>query len=87
LRLVELARGAGLGVHLGALVGETAVLARAAELFGRCVAGFSCLEGKGQNRFLLEGDVGRETEGGAGLGVEVREDWLRHYQKSHQEFA
>jgi L-alanine-DL-glutamate epimerase-like enolase superfamily enzyme len=87
LRLVELARAAGLGLHLGALVGETAVLARAGELFGRCVAGFSCLEGKGQNRFLLEGDVGRQTEGGAGLGLEVEEDWLRQYQESHQEFA
>jgi L-alanine-DL-glutamate epimerase-like enolase superfamily enzyme len=87
LRLVELARAAGLGLHLGALVGETALLGRAGELFGRCVAGFSCLEGKGQNRFLLEGDVARPAEGGAGLGLQVEEDWLRQYQESHQEFA
>ena len=39
------------GLHLGALVGETAILSRAGELFGRAVPGFPCLEGKGQNKF------------------------------------
>jgi muconate cycloisomerase len=85
LRLAELARAAGLGVHLGALVGETAVLSRAAELFGRCVPGFACLEGKGQNRFLLGGDVGEEESAESaestapGLGVALRADWLARY--------
>jgi muconate cycloisomerase len=79
LRLAELARAAGLGLHLGALVGETAVLSRAAELLGRFVPGFDCLEGKGQNRFLLQGDIATETDGAAGLGVELSEDWLRQW--------
>jgi muconate cycloisomerase len=89
LRLAELARGAGLGLHLGALVGETAVLSRAAEIFGRHVPGFSCLEGKGQNRFLLRGDIADEVAGadeaaGAGapgLGVVLREAALREYTR------
>jgi L-alanine-DL-glutamate epimerase-like enolase superfamily enzyme len=90
LRLVELARAAGLGLHLGALVGETAVLSRAAEIFGRRVAGFACLEGKGQNRFLLAGDIAVELRGGdvdggdsvPGLGVELQEDQLRKYEQT-----
>lgn len=57
LAIVERARAAGLGLHLGTLVGESGVLSRVAEVFGRCVAGFACLDGKGQNRFLLEEDV------------------------------
>jgi muconate cycloisomerase len=87
LRLVELARSAGLGVHLGALVGETAILSRAAGLFGRSVRGFACLEGKGQNRFLLEGDVGVEVEGASGLGVEVTDERIRRYEHSRLELA
>jgi len=55
--IVERAREAGIAVHLGTLVGESGVLSRVAEVFGRCVAGFACLDGKGQNRFLLEEDV------------------------------
>jgi muconate cycloisomerase len=80
LRLVELARSAGLGLHLGALVGETSILGRAAEIFGRHVAGFSCLEGKGQSRFLLEGDVAVEVPGAPGLGIELSDDGLRRYE-------
>jgi muconate cycloisomerase len=57
LAIVQLARAAGIGVHLGTLVGESGLLSRVAEVFGRCVAGFACLDGKGQNRFLLEEDV------------------------------
>jgi len=81
LRLVELARAAGLGLHLGALVGETAVLSRAAEIFGRVVAGFPCLEGKGQNRFLLQGDIATATEAldAPGLGVALDDEALRRY--------
>jgi hypothetical protein len=71
-------------------VGESGVLSRVAEVFGRCtnsvgrsVAGFACLDGKGQNRFLLEEDVLRAPTGDAdnpavaapldspGLGVDV----------------
>jgi len=85
LRLCQLARDAGLGLHLGALVGETAVLSRAAEIFGRAGSGlgfgFSCLEGKGQNRFLLEGDIGAAAEAldAPGLGVTLDEEALRRY--------
>jgi len=57
LAIVECARQAGIGVHLGTMVGESGVLSRVAEVFGRCVPGFACLDGKGQNRFLLEEDV------------------------------
>jgi L-alanine-DL-glutamate epimerase-like enolase superfamily enzyme len=93
LAIVERARAAGLGVHLGTLVGESGVLSRVAEVFGRCVngpmrrgpsgPGFACLDGKGQNRFLLEEDVLRAPTGDArnpavaapldapGLGVDV----------------
>jgi muconate cycloisomerase len=87
LRLTELARASGLGVHLGALVGETAVLSRAAELFGRSVPGFACLEGKGQNRFLLEGDIGEEESGAPGLGVALRADWLAKYEQGRRELG
>lgn len=55
--IVECARRAEISVHLGTLVGESGVLSRVAEVFGRCVPGFACLDGKGQNRFLLEEDV------------------------------
>lgn len=39
------------------MVGETGVLSRASEVFGRCEPGFVCLDGKGQNAFLLEVDI------------------------------
>jgi len=80
LAIVDCAKKAGIGVHLGTLVGESGVLSRVAEVLGRCVSGFACLDGKGQNRFLLEGDVLRPTTVDAtatpdldspGLGVEV----------------
>lgn len=57
LALVERASAAGIAIHLGTMVGESGVLSRVAEVFGRCVSGFACLDGKGQNRFLLEEDV------------------------------
>jgi L-alanine-DL-glutamate epimerase-like enolase superfamily enzyme len=87
LRLCELAKSAGLGLHLGALVGETAVLSRAAEIFGRAVPGFACLEGKGQNRFLLQGDIadlveGEDNAAAPGLGITLRPDWLARYEDS-----
>ncbi len=56
-RLCARARAAGIGLHLGTMVGETGVLSRASEVFGRCEAGFDCLDGKGQNAFLLEVDI------------------------------
>jgi L-alanine-DL-glutamate epimerase-like enolase superfamily enzyme len=83
LAIVECARAAGIAVHLGTLVGESGVLSRVAEVFGRCVAGFACLDGKGQNRFLLEEDILRASTddaenpavaaplAGLGLGVDV----------------
>ncbi len=56
-RLCALARAAGVEIHLGTMVGETGVLSRASEVFGRCEPGFVCLDGKGQNAFLLEVDI------------------------------
>ena len=56
-RLVEFAGEAGVEVHLGTMVGESGVLSAASEVFGRCVDGFACLDGKGQNAFLLEVDI------------------------------
>jgi muconate cycloisomerase len=51
------ARSASVEVGLGTMVGETGVLSRASERFGRCVPGFDYLDGKGQNAFLLARDV------------------------------
>ena len=87
LRLVQLARSAGLGLHLGALVGETGVLTRAAEVFGRHVSGFACLEGKGQNTFLLQGDIATDSDGARGLGIEIYEDGLQRYQQRRQDLV
>jgi L-alanine-DL-glutamate epimerase-like enolase superfamily enzyme len=55
--IAEFARGAGVAGSLGTMVGETGVLSRASEIFGRCVPGFDYLDGKGQNAFLLAEDV------------------------------
>lgn len=51
------ARASSVEVSLGTMVGETGVLSRASERFGRCVPGFDYLDGKGQNAFLLARDV------------------------------
>ncbi len=56
-RLCARARAAGVEIHLGTMVGETGVLSRASEVFGQCEEGFACLDGKGQNVFLLEVDI------------------------------
>ena len=89
-RIASLASEAGLSCNLGTLVGETAVLSRAAELFGRFVPGFVCLDGKGQNAFLLEGDLisNPKTVQTAdprlpGLGIEVSGSLLRGYAVRH----
>ena len=73
-RLVQLANEAGLRCQLGALVGETGILSRAAEIFGRRVPGFDFLEGKRQNKTLLLQDIVEmpspdEDAAGKGLGV------------------
>ncbi len=84
-RLVEYARQAGIGVHLGTMVGETGVLSAAAELFGRCVPGFDCLDGKGQNAFLLEVDILSDRSdhpepSRPGLGFEVKAERVHQHQ-------
>lgn len=78
LRIVERANENGLGCHLGTLVGETGILTRVAEMFGRHVPGFDWLDGKAQNALLLEDDVlddprdaVRAPTSGTGLGVRV----------------
>jgi L-alanine-DL-glutamate epimerase-like enolase superfamily enzyme len=77
-RICELARDAGIEVSLGTMVGETGVLSRASEVFGRCVPGFDCLDGKGQNRHLLAEDVlaptpdsPRDDAPGSGVRVDI----------------
>jgi L-alanine-DL-glutamate epimerase-like enolase superfamily enzyme len=87
LRLVERAHRAGISCHLGALVGQTGILCRASEVFARFVPGFGCLEGKGQNEFLLEADLldqpadARQADPLApGLGVRVSDARLDRYR-------
>jgi len=86
-RLVERAHQAGISCHLGALVGQTGILCRASEVFGRFVPGFVCLEGKGQNEFLLEADLldqpadARQADPFApGLGVRASDARLARYR-------
>jgi L-alanine-DL-glutamate epimerase-like enolase superfamily enzyme len=84
-RLVEAARDAQICVHLGTMVGETGILGRASEVFGRCVPGFTCLDGKGQSAFLLEVDIVEEFGDHSsdveapGLGVRVSAERLKTY--------
>lgn len=79
-RLVELAMREGLSCHLGTLVGETIILSTASLVFGARNPGFACLEGKGQNRFLLEADLGQERAASSpGLGLWVDEASLARY--------
>ena len=63
------------------------MLTRATELFGRHVSGFACLEGKGQNTFLLQGDIATGSDGDLGLGIEINPDGLQRYQKGHQDLT
>lgn len=56
-RLLKLAQRAGLSCQLGTLVGETGILSRVAETLGQRVGDFAFLEGKGQNKRLLERDI------------------------------
>lgn len=86
-KLVDLAREHGLGCHLGALVGETGVLSAAAEIFGRAVPVFDCLEGKGQNKFLLADDIAAPNAEGFGLGVEVDRAKIDTYLVTHTRFS
>ncbi len=84
-RLVELAQSAGMEVHLGTMVGESGILSRAAEVFGRCVPGFACLDGKGQNAFLLELDILEEsgehpTASEPGLGLRISQERIKNVQ-------
>ncbi|MBT9531803.1 MAG: hypothetical protein IV111_16680, partial [Pseudomonas sp.] len=88
LRLVGRARDAGIACHLGTLVGETGILTRATEVFSRFVPGFDCLEGKGQNAYLLQGDVLEQPHTAVsapmqaeGLGITVsRERFLSYVE-------
>ncbi|MBX7082250.1 MAG: hypothetical protein K1X88_23790 [Nannocystaceae bacterium] len=92
-RICEFARRAGIGASLGTMVGETGVLGRASELLGRALAptaGFDCLDGKGQNAFLLTEDI-LEPDADAdvhapGLGVRVSDDRVRAHAVEHHSF-
>lgn len=87
-RLVKFARENKLGCHLGTLVGETGILSRASEIFGRRMGVFACLEGKGQSKFLLTDDIidtekaeNSKAGGGLedGLGIIVDSERLARY--------
>jgi L-Ala-D/L-Glu epimerase len=85
LHIVERARENGLRCHLGTLVGETGILTRIAEMFGRFVPGFDFLDGKGQNALLLTHDVlddprdaVRAPASATGLGVRVSIERIRN---------
>ena len=72
-------------MHLGTMVGETGVLSAAAELFGRCVPGFECLDGKGQNAFLLEVDILEDRSDHpepptTGLGLRVKAERVHEHE-------
>lgn len=86
-RLVEYAVDHGVEVHLGTMVGESGVLSQASEIFGRCVGAFECLDGKGQNAFLLEVDILEESSehpfgptAAPGLGFRVSTTRLQDHQ-------
>ncbi|WP_161855548.1 mandelate racemase/muconate lactonizing enzyme family protein [Bradyrhizobium sp. CCBAU 051011] len=86
LRLVERAQANGLRCHLGTMVGESGILTRLAELFGRFVHGFDWLDGKGQNAWLLANDVLEEPHAAvhapisaSGLGVRVSRDRISRF--------
>jgi L-alanine-DL-glutamate epimerase-like enolase superfamily enzyme/non-ribosomal peptide synthetase component E (peptide arylation enzyme) len=87
LQLIELANEAGMRCHLGTLVGETGILSRAAEVFGRRVRGFEFLEGKDQNKRLLVHDVIEEPPSGdttprVGLGITLARKYLEQWVTS-----
>ena len=82
-RLCARAREAGIGLHLGTMVGETGVLSRASEVFGRCESGFDCLDGKGQNAFLLEVDILGESGHHRGQPTDVPDDGGAGYAYSY----
>ncbi|MCH8822902.1 MAG: hypothetical protein IH984_05265 [Planctomycetes bacterium] len=87
-RLVKFALENNIACHLGTLVGETGILSRASEIFGKRMGVFACLEGKGQSRFLLEDDIidiekAGESKSGdgmeVGLGIIVDSERLARY--------
>jgi L-Ala-D/L-Glu epimerase len=87
LRLVDLAREAGLGCRLGTLVGETGILSRAGEIFGGRVEGFASLEGKQQNKTLLLQDIVEvpapgESNSTKGLGLVIASKYLDQFAVS-----
>jgi muconate cycloisomerase len=94
-RLMARAREAGLTCNLGTMVGETGILTRAAEVFGRLVPGLECLDGKAQNELLLEDDVLEDPRSAQsakldapGLGVKVLEEKIaRHRSRPPVQFA
>jgi muconate cycloisomerase len=88
LRILELARKAGLDCHLGTLVGETGILSTAGEIFSRRAGRFPCLEGRDQSHFLLQKDVlasdtSEGEPGPTGLGIRVDEARLSELAASN----
>lgn len=86
MELVALAKEAGLSCQLGTLVGETGILARAAEIFAERVPGFAFLDGKDQNRRLLLQDIvqhgGVALPASSGLGLLIAYENLAKWAAS-----
>ncbi|MBK6916354.1 MAG: hypothetical protein IPH07_03030 [Deltaproteobacteria bacterium] len=80
-RICAFAATAGVALHLGTMVGETGVLSVASERFGQATPGFDCLDGKGQNAFLLAEDILEPdveiSASAPGLGLRVSEARVR----------
>ena len=81
--LVELAEEVGIGCHLGSVVGETGILATAAEKFGARFDLFACLEGKGQHRTLLAKDLLEPSDPPTddGLGIAVSRELVQKHSR------
>lgn len=93
-QITRVAQRHGLSVHLGTMVGETGILTRATELFSRFVPGFDCLDGKGQNEFLLEEDLLLEPRTARsadplahGLGITISPERLNTHSVERKEFT
>jgi L-alanine-DL-glutamate epimerase-like enolase superfamily enzyme len=87
LQLVKLANETGLRCQLGTLVGETGILSKAAEIFGRRVERFEFLEGKCQNTRLLVQDIVEVPVPGdsaptEGLGITIARTHLAQWAAS-----
>ncbi len=89
LAIARLATNAGIGIQLGCLVGETAILSAAGRQLAAHLAGLRFIEGSYGSHLLIEDiadeDITFGSQGrapllsGSGFGVTIREDLLLKY--------